>query len=81
MNPHHRPNLALPPDENTRDVLRTFALTILCGSTWCKRWNHGGCCFENCPRRGSHVDPPTLVCTLLADALTNESNPQEGHDG
>ena len=57
MNPHHRPNLALLPGENTQDVLRTLALPTLGGSTWCKRWNHRGRCFENCPRRGSHVAP------------------------
>ena len=43
INPHHRPNRDLIPGENTRDVLRTFALPTLGGSTWCKRWHHGGC--------------------------------------
>ena len=71
MNPHHRPNLALLHGENTQDVLRTFALPTLGGSTWCKRWHHGGRCFENCPRGGIHVAPPVSVCTLVADALTN----------
>ena len=81
MNPHHRPNLALLPGENTQHVIRTFALPTLVGSTWCKRWKHRGRCFENYPRRGRHVDPPASVCTLVADALTNERNPQEGNDG
>ena len=44
-NPHHRPNLALLPGGNMRDVIRTFALQTLGGSTWCKRWHHGGRCF------------------------------------
>ena len=37
MNPHYCSNLALLPCENTRDVLRTFALPTLGGSTWCKQ--------------------------------------------
>ena len=81
INPHHRPNLALLPGGKTRDVLHTFALPTLGGSTWCKRWHHRGHCFENCPRRGSHITPPASVCTLVADYLTNERNLQEGNDG
>ena len=81
MNLHHRPNLVLLPGENTRDVLRTFALPTLGGSTWCKRWNHGGRCFDHFLRRGSHVSPPASVCALVLDALTNECNLQKEHDG
>ena len=81
INQHHLPNLALLPGKNTRDVLRTFALPTLGRSTWSKRWHHRGCCFENFPLSGSHVAPPAPVCTLVADAVANERNPQERHDG
>ena len=75
------PQLAILPGENTRDLLRTFALPTLGGSTWCKRWHHGGRCFENCSRRGSHINPPAAVCTVVATALNQERNPQGGDDG
>ena len=69
------------PSENTRDVLRTFALPTLVGSTWYKWWNHRGRYFENCSRKGRHIAPPASVCTLVVDAHTNQRNPQEGNDG
>ena len=81
VNTAARPQLAIRPGENTRDLLRTFALPTLGGATWCKRWHHGGRCFENCPRRGSHRAPSAAVCTVVADALAQERNPQEGDDG
>ena len=73
-----RPALAMIEGENTRDILRNVVLPTLGGHTWCKRWHHGGTCFENCLRRGSHIDPPTAMCQEVTALLVAERNPQQG---
>jgi len=72
-----RPALAMLEGENTRDLLRGVVLPTLGGATWCKRWYHGGTCFENCLWRGSHIDPPTAMCQEVAALLVVGRNPQQ----
>ena len=77
-NPLKRPALAMIEGENTRNLLRNVVLPTLGGHTWCKRWHHGGTCFANCLRQGSHIDPPTAMCQEVAALLAVDRHPPQG---
>ena len=69
-----RPALVILPNENTHDLLQNKALPTLRGSTWCKRWHHGGIFFANCIRRGSQMNPPPAMSQGVGAMLVLDHN-------
>ena len=74
-NPARISVLTIRAGDNTRDVLRNVALPTLGGSLWCKRWHHGGRCFSDCDRKGSHIPPTAVALKTVTTTLKLERAP------
>ena len=54
-NPRPTQRLCLLPGKNTCSIFWNVALPILGGTGFCKHWNMGFFCFDECPQKGSHT--------------------------
>ena len=77
LKPKPRPirRLCLLTDKNTRWMCCNIALPIPGGSAFYKRCHMGFTCFEECPRKGSHIHALVLVTNEVDLAMATAWDP------